>query len=98
MLMLAETGRVRWHDGWGGGRYIFIFVAKDPGHTRHHVIEDVAVKHPVMGFVRLKLDGALRHRRNIHGVLQWRALAISHEQPEEVAVQMDWVVHHRVIH
>ena len=74
-----------------------VFIAEHTGHAAHHVIQDVAVEHPVVVFVGLELDRALCHGRHINRVLQRRVFPLPHQQAEEVPVQMDWVVHHRVI-
>ena len=46
------------------------FITEHPRHAAHHVVEDVAVEHPVLVLVRLELDQAAAHRRHVDGVLE----------------------------
>ena len=79
VLVLAEAGGVadavvRGRGGFDGVCQLccrcFILIPEDAGHAAHHVVEDVAVKHPVVRFIGLKLDGARAHRRHIDRVLE----------------------------
>ena len=72
-------------------------VADHPRHAGFHVIEQMTMKHPVSLFVGEKFDGCLSHWRHINRVLERRKLALAVEQPEEVAVQMQRMMHHRVV-
>jgi hypothetical protein len=73
-------------------------VAEHARHARIHVVEQMAVEEPVATFfVGKPLDRSFAHRWYIDGVLQRRAFALPIEQSEEVTVQMQRVVHHRVV-
>ena len=72
-------------------------VADDPRHAGLHVVEQMAVKKPVARFIRLKLNRRPAHRRHVHRVLERREGILPVEQPEKMPVQMQRVVHHRVV-
>src|ERR1043166_1465562 len=65
------------------------------------MFEDVAVIHPVPGaIVGIPRDPHRRFRANIDDILQraeGRLLAVDLEDLEEESVQMEWMIHHRLI-
>ena len=77
-------------------RALFL-ITEDPRHAGVHVVEQVAVEQPVAALVGLELDRPLAHRRDVDGVLQRRSVPLAFEHSEEVAVQVNRVVHHRVV-
>ena len=61
------------------------------------MIEQVAMEHPVPGFIGFELDGVAAHGRDVHGMLQRGACPVLVDQAEEESVQVDRVVHHGVV-
>jgi hypothetical protein len=61
------------------------------------VVEDVAVEEPVLVCVGFELDRRRRHRRDVDGVLERRALPLPVEHPEEMPVEVHRVMHHRPV-
>src|SRR3546814_14964076 len=63
-----------------------------------HVKVEVAVKGPVAGGVRRQIEADFCTRQNIDGMLHRVTPGMTVHHLEEVTVQMDWVLHHRVVH
>ena len=72
-------------------------ITEDTGHARLHMIELVAVKDPVALLIGKKLDTALAHRRDVNGVFEGSIISLPVQQSEKMTVQMQGVVHHRVV-
>ena len=72
-------------------------IAEHPRHAGFHVVQQMTVEHPVALFVGEKLDRRLAHRRHIDRVLERRKIAAAIEQSEKVAMQMQRMMHHRVV-
>ena len=68
-------------------------------HTRHHVVEIVAVKRPAAGIGCVKGDGDAAHRWHQDGIpygtREWRTVYRDHL--ESVAMKVHRVGHHRVV-
>ena len=61
------------------------------------MIELVAVKDPVALLIGKKLDTAFAHRRDVNGVFEGSIISLPVQQSEKMTVQMQGVVHHRVV-
>ena len=64
------------------------FVGYDARHAGIHVVEEVAVEEPVVVFIGEEFDGATTHGRNVDGVFERRARALTIEEAEEVPMEM----------
>ena len=69
-------------------------VLNDPGHAVLHVIKQVAVKKPIARLVGVEFDDRRGHGGHIDGVLERGIVALPVDHAEEVAVQVDRMVHH----
>src|SRR3546814_20669313 len=63
-----------------------------------HVKVEMAVKGPVAGGVRRQIEADFCTRQNIDGMLHRVTPGMTVHHLEEVTVQMDRVLHHRVVH
>ena len=71
-------------------------VTDDAPHAGLGVIEVVAVEEPILPLVGVELNDDGGQRRHIHGVLERAGVGAGYDA-EEMAVQMQGVVHHRLV-
>src|SRR3546814_9317535 len=62
-----------------------------------HVEEEMAVECPVARVVRRQVEGDLASRKHVHGVLHRVMARMTVHHLEEMAVEVDRVLHHRVV-
>ena len=79
------------------GSIFQVGVFNQPGHTRFHMVEIVAVEKPFATVLCLDPGYLLAHGWNINGVFTWIVVAIASIKNEPVAMYMDWVVHHGLV-
>src|SRR5882672_9508852 len=68
-------------------------------HTRHHVVEIVAVKRPTAGVVGVEGDGDATHRRHQDGISHGTCElgTVYRDHLESVTMKVHRVRHHRVV-
>ena len=53
---------------WNQWIGFLVFIAKNPSHPAHHMVENVAMKKPIAFSICFKLDDIGFHRHNIHHI------------------------------
>ena len=69
-------------------------VANDSCHAQTSVIQNMAMKEPIVKLIAFKLNHPSGHRWYIDRMFQWRVIALSVEHTQEVAVKVHGMMHH----
>src|SRR3546814_17634695 len=69
----------------------------DTKHPRVHVEQQMAVKRPVTRSIGSQVEADLAAGQHINGVLARIAAGVAVHHLEKMAMQMDWMGHHRIV-
>src|SRR5262245_5470277 len=89
LLLRIWANSLRTERAFNLSRLVF----EDPRHASFEVIEIVAVEDPPPGIVGTEFDAHSLARRNVHGVLEWRAFPRTLQDAEKVTVEVHRMPH-----